>query len=73
MHSSKQTSIKHLRSIQASKQAQYRISSKQADGPQARRLLACGHHCHHKIAEAYCLRPGHVKLGVEHNVLNTYT
>jgi hypothetical protein len=44
MHSSKQASIKHLRSIQASKQAQDPISSKQAGGPQAWRLLACGHH-----------------------------
>jgi hypothetical protein len=44
VHPSKQASIKHLWSIQASKQAQDPISSKQADGPQAWRLLACGHH-----------------------------
>lgn len=45
LYSSKQASIKHIRSIQASKQAQDLISSKQAGGPQAWRLLACGHHC----------------------------
>lgn len=44
VYSSNQASIKHLRSNQATKQAHDPESSKQAGGPQAWRLLACGHH-----------------------------